>query len=88
MILDDAVPVWWCPTCGTRLDAAMNLTGARAVRPGDLTVCGYCAAVLIFNDQRRLSRPAPGQLAAYQADEERWAVVARAVAAGRRQRRS
>jgi predicted amidophosphoribosyltransferase len=37
-----------CPCCGAKLDAA---TGGRlAPRPGDVTICAYCAAPLVFTE--------------------------------------
>lgn len=40
-----------CPACGTLLDAAMSaaLDDARPT-PGDVTVCAYCASLLVFGD--------------------------------------
>jgi hypothetical protein len=83
---DTTVPPWWCPTCGSRLDEAMNVTGARAVEPGDLTLCVACAAVLVFDAARRPRLPAAEELEAYRANRERWAVVERAVALIQRRR--
>lgn len=41
-----------CPACRTRLDAATAISRgaapAKKPRPGDLTICAYCSAVLVF----------------------------------------
>jgi hypothetical protein len=43
-----------CPACGTVLDAATGLTGKEGPEPGDLTVCLYCSAVLMFEEPPQL----------------------------------
>lgn len=38
-----------CPACQTVVDGAMAMDGSQALpSPGDVTVCVYCARVLIF----------------------------------------
>jgi hypothetical protein len=39
-----------CPNCLARLDGATNATGSRAPGPGDVTICIYCQAPLIFSE--------------------------------------
>lgn len=43
-----------CPECGKRLDAATGLTSDRPPKPGDISVCVGCHAVLEFDDYLRL----------------------------------
>ena len=38
-----------CPTCGTRLTGTTDITPENArPKPGDLSVCVYCGAILTF----------------------------------------
>ncbi|OGC89262.1 MAG: hypothetical protein A2W25_04340 [candidate division Zixibacteria bacterium RBG_16_53_22] len=40
-----------CPTCGHKLDRATPVGfPAPSVNPGDITVCAYCADVLVVLD--------------------------------------
>jgi hypothetical protein len=50
-ISDRRVAAAPCPVCGRILDAAC---GPGPERPGDLTLCLYCRAVLVFTDTRGL----------------------------------
>jgi hypothetical protein len=45
-----------CPACGEELDGATEVTNdGRAVpRPGDLSMCWYCGAILTFDDDTML----------------------------------
>lgn len=44
----------WCPSCQRRLDAVTSATigdkpeTAPCPEPGDVTICAYCSAVLVF----------------------------------------
>jgi hypothetical protein len=50
-----------CPACLKRLDAAFNPWRDIAPRPGDISVCAYCAAPMVFNDDLTLcALPAEG----------------------------
>ena len=42
------------PSCGTRLDAATNVTSTQRPDPGDLTVCLRCGHLLAFDEQLKL----------------------------------
>ncbi|HEY7233895.1 MAG TPA: hypothetical protein VH539_07080 [Gemmatimonadaceae bacterium] len=48
-----------CPACGTKVDDATIVFNDRKAlpEPGDFTVCLYCAAVSVFDDQLRLRPP-------------------------------
>lgn len=39
-----------CPQCGTVLDGATSLEGKFIPKPGDVTVCAYCATFLKFDE--------------------------------------
>jgi hypothetical protein len=58
------LPECACPTCGTKVnDATVVFHGASKASPapGDVTVCIYCAAVSIFDDELCLRRPTPDE---------------------------
>lgn len=44
-----------CPACDHLVDAATSTQGEATPSPGDLSVCVYCAAVLEFADDLRLT---------------------------------
>lgn len=50
MATHETNPQTICPACSMGLDAATNAGGDRAPRAGDLTVCGYCAEALVFEE--------------------------------------
>lgn len=39
-----------CPVCHTELDAATNVEDDQAPKPGDVTICVYCATVMEFTE--------------------------------------
>lgn len=60
-----------CPLCQVALRCATNVEDkldATAPRPGDLTVCIHCAAILRFDDELIPVRLAAADLAALDAD--------------------
>ena len=42
-----------CPICFHKLDAATCVSGTAPPKPGDLTVCVYCAEPLMFDESLR-----------------------------------
>lgn len=45
------VPTQHCPNCKSLLDAATDVTGAKATpQAGDVTICLSCATVLLFEE--------------------------------------
>ena len=45
------LPPCLCPVCESKLDAATATDGDDVLpKSGDITVCFYCAAVLVFTD--------------------------------------
>lgn len=67
-----------CPTCGARRDAHAALSGDRAPRAGDVSVCGECAAVAIYTGEplRPVREPTAIELRALLEDPEIRAAVA------------
>jgi hypothetical protein len=59
-----------CPYCGHRVDAATTTPGARGTGPcpNDASICIACGSMLIYDDDLRLRRPDPGELAELEAD--------------------
>lgn len=54
------VPPATCPHCRRGLDGATELeSGGGLPKPNDITLCAYCATVLVFNHDLTL-RPAGG----------------------------
>jgi hypothetical protein len=57
-----------CPYCNHVLDAhgvafsEQPLDGKVQAEPGDLTVCFYCAQILVFHNNLTVQKPNPGQL--------------------------
>lgn len=43
------MPEAQCPVCESKLDAASPTTGAPAPMAGDVSICFYCTAFLMFN---------------------------------------
>lgn len=38
-----------CPACQSKVNSATDPTGRAVPVPGDLSVCAYCSAQLVFN---------------------------------------
>jgi hypothetical protein len=65
-----------CPLCGETLDAAVGRGPETRPGAGDLAICGYCGALLIFRENLRLRRLRPAEQAALQRDDpETWAAL-------------
>jgi hypothetical protein len=43
-----------CPACGNQLDACFGVEHDEIPKPGDLTICAYCAEPLVFTRDLRL----------------------------------
>lgn len=61
---DHRLPHHECPSCEMALDAATDAYGEATPEPGDLTVCIYCAAILVFTDTMGLRLPTDEEFAA------------------------
>lgn len=48
-----------CPKCNSLLDAATVIVGTPKPAAGDISVCAYCATILIFNSDlsHRIAKP-------------------------------
>ena len=56
-------PVSSCPACGKIIDALSRPVDDDATpSPGDVTVCLYCAAVLIINTDLTVRSPLQGEM--------------------------
>jgi hypothetical protein len=55
------VPPSPCPSCGKVLDGATGVGEERGIKPepGAITICGYCAAVLVFGGGLKLRKMDP-----------------------------
>jgi hypothetical protein len=52
-----------CPHCGAMLDAAVHIEeGSRPPEPGDVTMCGACAGVMVFDAHVVPRAPTPGEM--------------------------
>lgn len=60
-----------CPWCRTKLDAASDPVGDATPKPGDLSVCINCAAMLTFGDDLKLRALSAKEIAALPIDTAR-----------------
>jgi hypothetical protein len=58
-----------CPACGAILDGAtsVDLDGAMP-RPGDVSICAYCASLLVYSDELHPRFPTDAELVDITAD--------------------
>ena len=49
MTIDRTEPVR-CPGCFAKLDTRMSVTASNGAKPGDVTLCIYCCALAVFNE--------------------------------------
>ena len=69
------LPLRLCPECGEELDACTGVadpTGPPS--PGDLTMCGYCAALMVFDADLCPVKPDASRLAELESDPA-WQVM-------------
>jgi len=57
-----------CPSCATPLDGATSVGHGHRPNAGDVTVCIYCGAILIFTARGGLRPPTPDERAELAAD--------------------
>lgn len=57
-----------CPDCRATLDGATGVSGIRAPAPANVTVCVYCAAVLVFTEELDLRRATAEELVRVEAN--------------------
>lgn len=51
-----------CPSCAKVMDAVSGVDHDEAPRPGDVSLCFDCGAVLIFTDTLGLRKPDPMEM--------------------------
>ncbi len=56
---DYRVPESKCPFCFAELDRACNTDAEGGPRPGDMSICLYCARILKFGPMTQLVLPTP-----------------------------
>lgn len=64
-----------CPYCGSKLDAATDPYGDARPKPGDASVCWYCAGVLVFGDDLAVRLPTDEERATFLLDPRYVAVA-------------
>lgn len=57
------LPASVCPYCEKLLDAAGALDKDTTPKPGDASICVYCAQMLIFNHKLVLRKPHADEIA-------------------------
>lgn len=66
-----------CPICFHELDSATDIVGNDKPKPGDLSVCLYCAELLVFDDAlRHVSLDENGGLESLEPEERRLLLLA------------
>ncbi len=55
------VPPCRCPSCKALLDVATTL-GPRRPKPNDITVCGFCAVLLVFEEDLSVRLMTPTEI--------------------------
>jgi phage FluMu protein Com len=70
-----------CPSCGTITDSDSVAFGEDAKpSPGDVSICLYCAKLLVFGDDLNLKLPTNKQLEEIKADRETWDEIQKVIA--------
>lgn len=58
-----------CPSCNCFLDGASELNGDSKPKPGDITICGICGNVAIYDNQMDIRLPTSDELMELSKDE-------------------
>ena len=51
-----------CPYCGEELNAATDTDGDARPSEGDVSLCAYCAGLLVFDAEGKLRLPTDAEL--------------------------
>jgi hypothetical protein len=51
-----------CPKCKVKLTAASDPAGGGTPSAGDISVCVYCAAILVFNPELTMRLMSPDEI--------------------------
>ena len=65
------LPASTCPSCGLELDAT---TGVGEPVPGDLSICGRCAEVLVFDKDLHQAKATAAELEALDDRSRAWLI--------------
>jgi len=68
---DFVVPAVGCPVCGKQLDRARAIS-TRGPKPGDLSLCIYCTAVLRFNNDLTLRECTDEEFKGFPEDQQKF----------------
>jgi len=74
MLNSFSVPEGICISCSRKLNAVKSLSHETA-RPGDVTICNYCGAIMLFGPKMEL-RPADENIIRTLEKTALWAEVA------------
>ncbi len=66
-----------CPSCNTVLDESSGISDAKAPREGDVSICIYCGAILVFGPKLVLRPPTAAELDGLKQSSS-WETVKRA----------
>lgn len=64
------VPLIRCRKCGNPLDSACSVNCNIQPKPGDVSICFYCAAVSVFADDMSLREPNAEEQRTFKKDRE------------------
>ena len=64
--VDTKLPQSQCCACGTTLDGA---AGRAAPKPGDFSICIYCGALSVFDEDLKLREPTQEEAIAFAESE-------------------
>lgn len=46
-----------CPYCDSKVDGATEISGDKAPKPGDVSICFYCIQFLVFDENLGVKKP-------------------------------
>lgn len=78
MLKTTRTPETICPTCGNVNDAATCVEGEHSPSPGDVSVCLYCAAILIFTDELETRLPTEREMIDLQTSQN-WPTIQKTI---------
>ena len=64
-----------CPSCGEAMTGAAGVESDDAPTPGDISVCLYCRALLVFGNDLKLRMPTDAELIEMAGNKQMIAIV-------------